>query len=322
MRPRTPSPSIVRSSSIWAPSPKGLAIDLAVRELRGFPGCAVDAGGDVYAGGRNAKAVAVVDRHSGIQSRRRAPVTSIRVSNAAVCTTSGRGAARAQWRGHHVFDPRRRSPQPPPVPTVVAATAMVADAFATAAFVLGPVEGTCLSRAASVDGVIFSPAWTDSRRRRSAGTMQRFFRTPKGLLTLVLAALAATAAATREGVGDAVRILGAGIAPAMLIDATILWRRNGSWEFPSGALLTGALVSMVLSTAEPWHVAALSAVIGVVTKYIARTRSANIFNPAALGLVVTFFIFGTAQDWWGALPNLPFIAIVLLLAGGIFITTA
>jgi len=149
--------------------------------------------------------------------------------------------------------------------------------------------------------------------------MQRFFRTPKGLLTLVLAALAA-AAATGEGVGDAVRILGAGIAPAMLIDAAILWRRNGSWEFPSGALLTGALVSMVLSTAEPWHVAALSAAIGVVTKYVARTRSANIFNPAALGLVVTFFIFGTAQDWWGALPNLPFFAIVLLLAGGIFIT--
>jgi len=148
--------------------------------------------------------------------------------------------------------------------------------------------------------------------------MQRFFRTPKGLLTLVLAALAA-AAATREGVGAA-RILTAGIAPAMLIDATILWRRNGSWEFPSGALLTGAIVSMVLSTAEPWHVAALSAVIGVLTKYIARTRSANVFNPAALGLVVTFLIFGTAQDWWGALPNLPLYAIVLLLAGGIFIT--
>jgi len=148
--------------------------------------------------------------------------------------------------------------------------------------------------------------------------MQRFFRTPKGLLTLVLAALAA-AAATREGVGAA-RLLTAGIAPAMLIDATILWRRNGSWEFPSGALLTGAIVSMVLSTAEPWHVAALSAVIGVLTKYIARTRSANVFNPAALGLVVTFLIFGTAQDWWGALPNLPLYAIVLLLAGGIFIT--
>jgi len=149
--------------------------------------------------------------------------------------------------------------------------------------------------------------------------MRQFFRTPKGLVTIVLAVLAA-AAAPVEGVRDTVWILAAGIVPAMIVDAPILRWRSGEWEFPSGALLTGAIGSMVLSVTEPWHVAALTGVIGVVSKYVVRTRSANVFNPAALGLVVTFFMFDTAQDWWGAVPNLPLYAIALFVAGGVFIT--
>jgi Na+-translocating ferredoxin:NAD+ oxidoreductase RnfD subunit len=61
-------------------------------------------------------------------------------------------------------------------------------------------------------------------------------------------------------------------------------------------------------------------VIAVVSKYLARVRNANVFNPAALALVVTFYIFDTGQSWWGALPELPPIALVLLFASGIFIT--
>jgi len=58
----------------------------------------------------------------------------------------------------HVFDPRRRSPSTIAASaSVVASTAMVADAFATAAFVLGPVEGIAFLERHHVDGVIFSP---------------------------------------------------------------------------------------------------------------------------------------------------------------------
>ena len=41
--------------------------------------------------------------------------------------------------------------------TVVAPTAMLADALATAAFVLGPVEGIRLLERHGVDGVLLSP---------------------------------------------------------------------------------------------------------------------------------------------------------------------
>lgn len=57
------------------------------------------------------------------------------------------------------------------------------------------------------------------------------------------------------------------------------------------------------------------------SKYLIRTRSANVFNPAAFGLVVTFHAFDTAQNWWGALPDLPLAAALgaLFVTGG-FIT--
>ena len=65
---------------------------------------------------------------------------------------------------------------------------------------------------------------------------------------------------------------------------------------------------------------AVTSAVGVLSKYIIRTRSANVFNPAALALVATFYVFDTGQSWWGALPELPLLALVLLAATGIFIT--
>ncbi len=148
---------------------------------------------------------------------------------------------------------------------------------------------------------------------------RRFFKTPKGLLTIVLALLVG-AAAFGSGLALVAPGVFAAAIVAMAIDAPLLRWREGAWEFPSGALLTGLLVAMVLSPHESWYVAAITAAVAVVSKYVARTRSANIFNPAALALVATFYIFDTGQSWWGALPELPPLAIALLFATGVFIT--
>lgn len=56
------------------------------------------------------------------------------------------------------------------------------------------------------------------------------------------------------------------------------------------------------------------------SKYVLRTRSGNIFNPAALALVATFHVFHTGQSWWGALPSVPAYGVIVLLATGLFIT--
>jgi Na+-translocating ferredoxin:NAD+ oxidoreductase RnfD subunit len=149
--------------------------------------------------------------------------------------------------------------------------------------------------------------------------VHRFFRTPKGLLTIVLAILTVLAVPI-EGAARVWPGLTAAAAAAMLVDLPILRLRGGEWEFPSGALLTGVIVAMVLSPHEAWWIAAVTAALGVVTKYVFRTRSANVFNPAALGLVATFYMFDTGQSWWGALPEGSPYLVIVLLATGLFIT--
>lgn len=149
--------------------------------------------------------------------------------------------------------------------------------------------------------------------------MKRFFKTPKGLLTIVLAILMAVAAPS-QGVRAAVASLAAAALPACALDLLILRRRKGVWEFPSGALLTAMILSMLLRVQEPWWVLAATSSIAVLSKYVFRSRTANVFNPAALALVVSFYLFHTGQSWWGALVDLPVPYRALLLAGGLFIT--
>jgi thiamine biosynthesis lipoprotein len=136
---------------------KGLAIDLAARELRrGDEDFAIDAGGDVYAAGRN---VAGQPWTIGIRHPRHvdAVMHVVRVSDAAVCTT-GDYERRSPVDGQaHIVDGRRRAAAAAVASaTVIAASAMVADALATAAFALGAGEGRTFLEAQGVEGLLVS----------------------------------------------------------------------------------------------------------------------------------------------------------------------
>jgi Na+-translocating ferredoxin:NAD+ oxidoreductase RnfD subunit len=147
---------------------------------------------------------------------------------------------------------------------------------------------------------------------------KKFFQTPKGLATILLAILTALAA-PGQGVGVVATGLGIAILAAGLVDALILRVRKKAWEFPSGAILTAMIVTMVLRAQEAWYVPAITSVAAVLSKYIFRLRAANVFNPAALAIIVSFYVFHTGQSWWGALPDVFPILKVVLLAGGVFI---
>jgi Na+-translocating ferredoxin:NAD+ oxidoreductase RnfD subunit len=161
-------------------------------------------------------------------------------------------------------------------------------------------------------------------------TIRRFFRTPKGLLIIVLLMLLALAV-PHEGLKLIAPGLASAVIVASLIDVFVLRWLRGAWEFPSGAVLTGLLVAMVLTPYEPWYVAACTSALAIASKYVARTRSANVFNPAALALVVTtrvsfsifmwgqLYVFHGGQSWWGALPEITPLALVVLFATGAFI---
>ena len=136
---------------------KGLAIDMAARELQTCGSYGIDAGGDLYLGGCRPDGApwSVGIRHP------RNPDTlidAIRVSNRAVCTSGDYERKIAgEGGGHHLLDPRTgASVSDVASVTVVAPTAMLADAVATAAFVLGPADGIRLFDRLGVDGLILS----------------------------------------------------------------------------------------------------------------------------------------------------------------------
>jgi Na+-translocating ferredoxin:NAD+ oxidoreductase RnfD subunit len=151
-----------------------------------------------------------------------------------------------------------------------------------------------------------------------------FFKTPKGLLTVILVILAALAA-PHEGLRAVLPGLLAAVIAAGLVDMLILRARSRrvvkTWDFPSGAILTAMIIAMVLRAQEPWYVVTITSVFAVLTKYVFRSRAANVFNPAALAIVASYYVFHTGQSWWGALPEVtPAWVLLVLLATGLFIT--
>jgi len=145
-----------------------------------------------------------------------------------------------------------------------------------------------------------------------------FFRTPKGQLTIILTILVVLAAP-----GQGIRTLAPGILIAILcsalVDAVILRVRKGSWEFPSGAVLTAMIVAMVLRAQEPWYATTITSVAAVLSKYLLRSRTANLFNPAALALIAGFYVFHSGQSWWGALAEVPLPLQAVLIVAGVYI---
>jgi thiamine biosynthesis lipoprotein len=137
---------------------KGLALDLAARELAPFRNFAVDAGGDLFLGGHNADGA---PWSVGIRHPRDAIelLDTVTVSDVAVCTSGDYERLSPRDGAGHILDPRTGAPATMLASvTVLAPSAMVADALATAAFVLGPTEGLALLERHGVRAIMVTPA--------------------------------------------------------------------------------------------------------------------------------------------------------------------
>lgn len=126
---------------------KGYIVDRTVDVLadRGAERVLVDAGGDMSTGG--ARSVAEPWTVA-VQDPRRAEDTAavVRLAGESIATSGDyQGSFTSDRRFHHVIDPRTgRSPPESSSVSVVAETAMMADALSTAVMVLGPEEGLAL----------------------------------------------------------------------------------------------------------------------------------------------------------------------------------
>lgn len=157
-------------------------------------------------------------------------------------------------------------------------------------------------------------------RKTLVQPLLQFFRTPKGILLVVLALLTIVALPEAGGSHVALGVLGA-MAVAAAVDVLIVRTMRGVWFFPSGALLSGLIVALVLSPEEPWYVPLLTAALAINVKYLLRLRGKHIFNPAALALVAACVVLASGQSWWGALADRPAPLVAILIATGLFVAS-
>lgn len=133
---------------------KGLAVDLAVRELGAWPGVAINAGGDIYVAGTDPDGGYW---HVGIEDPAYPTrlLGSLHLSGMAVCTSgSYRRVSPHDKAVHHLWNPiMRQSAQGLLSCTVAGPQAVMADVVATAAFLLGPSRALTLIETMGLAGL-------------------------------------------------------------------------------------------------------------------------------------------------------------------------
>ncbi len=138
---------------------KGLAVDLAAKELSDCEGFSIDAGGDILVRGQNPQQE---PWRVGIAHplRKGDTLVSLQVPDMAVCTSGNyERVSPLDETIHHLLDPRSGTlPSDVLSSTVLAPYAMLADAFSTAAFILGREKGLQLLEDVGLQGVLITPS--------------------------------------------------------------------------------------------------------------------------------------------------------------------
>ena len=84
-------------------------------------------------------------------------------------------------------------------------------------------------------------------------------------------------------------------AAAAIIDAAIFRIKDSKWEFPWLGLITGLIIAACVAPNILLAVAVPAAAI--ILKHVIKFRGRNVFNPAALGLLIATFL-GAFASWW------------------------
>ncbi|HEX6510353.1 MAG TPA: RnfABCDGE type electron transport complex subunit D, partial [Chloroflexota bacterium] len=125
--------------------------------------------------------------------------------------------------------------------------------------------------------------------------------------------------AIAEGWSTVLPHMASAMAGAALVELLLARLEKRAIGWPSSALLSGSIVGFVL---DPTTIPIVTFIVGATasaSKYILATKRGHIFNPAALALIISIPTFATGQSWWGALPDLPWQFIAVLLIGGAFV---
>lgn len=128
----------------------------------------------------------------------------------------------------------------------------------------------------------------------------------------------------------------AAIGTCFILELAITFRQTKQLVWPASAMLTGSAVALIMRvvgtapgdhwTTYAWWLFAGVAGLSLLSKYVIRYRGSHVFNPANLGLVLTFVVLGSSRVepldfWWAPMTNPSMLlAYAVILVGGSLIT--
>jgi len=154
---------------------KGLAIDLARKELAHYEGYMIDAGGDIFVGGRNERDELwlVGVSHPLLKNE---TICTLKLTDSAICTSgSYERVSPLSEAQHHLIHPQTgKSANELLSCTVIAPFAMMADAFSTAAFILGQERGLAQLENLELDGLSITSSLNMYMTRKMKGYVYEY----------------------------------------------------------------------------------------------------------------------------------------------------
>jgi Na+-translocating ferredoxin:NAD+ oxidoreductase RnfD subunit len=150
-------------------------------------------------------------------------------------------------------------------------------------------------------------------------TANQWIKSPKGYVAIAMTAYLLIASIGSQDMKGIINGLVA-VGVSLVVDILYCLIEKRKRIVPDGAVITGLIISLILSTTTAWPIVAATAAISILSKHILVHKKKPIFNPAVVGLLLSILIFQTGQSWWGAFGDFPAWTIVFLLIGGYAVT--
>ena len=147
----------------------------------------------------------------------------------------------------------------------------------------------------------------------------QWVKTPKGYVIFALICLLSVASIGTHSIrGIQLGAVAVGTTLALDIICCLIERRKRI--FPDGAVITGLIIALIMSITSSWIAVAVTSAIAILSKHVLSHAKKPIFNPAAVGLLLSIPLFQAQQSWWGAFGDLPSWLLIVLIIGGYAVT--
>ena len=89
------------------------------------------------------------------------------------------------------------------------------------------------------------------------------------------------------------------LVSVVFLDLFLSYFKNRKFSVSESSIISGLIISFVLSSDSYWWVIVLTAVFAILSKHFILVNKKHIFNPAGFGIFLSIVFFGANTQWKG-----------------------